>query len=111
MVSTFFSRTVCSYCSGTDYEGGRFSRYLFCYSPIPAHYVDPLVPHLIQEAEKKGLNPSFCLLGSAYVWPQGIHTAFKKKEITNILISFLCSPDCRNARLCCFRDYVTFWRG
>jgi ABC-type branched-subunit amino acid transport system substrate-binding protein len=49
---------------GTDYEGGSCSRYLFCYSAIPEHYVKPLIPYLIEHYGR-----SFYLLGSDYVWP------------------------------------------
>ncbi|WP_300462623.1 substrate-binding protein [Desulfobacula sp.] len=50
---------------GTDYEGGAYNRYLFCYSAIPEHYARPVVPHMIQH-----YGDAFYLLGSDYVWPR-----------------------------------------
>lgn len=50
---------------GTDYEGGACSRYLFCYSAIPEHYVRPMLPYLVEHA-----GSNFYLLGSDYVWPK-----------------------------------------
>ena len=58
----------------TDYEGGCCFRYLFCYSPIPDHYVRPLVPYLM---EKYG--DSFYIIGADYIWPIKIGEAFKKE--------------------------------
>jgi ABC-type branched-subunit amino acid transport system substrate-binding protein len=58
----------------TDYEGGCCFRYLFCYSPIPDHYVKPLVPYLM---EKYG--DSFYIIGADYIWPIKIGEAFKKE--------------------------------
>ncbi|WP_207802576.1 substrate-binding protein [Motiliproteus coralliicola] len=49
---------------GIDYEGGQFSRYLICYSTIPAHYVDPLIPYLKSQSDN-----SFYIFGYDYVWP------------------------------------------
>jgi len=49
---------------GVDYEGGACYRYLFCYSPIPDHYVKPLIPYLMEDYGK-----TFYLLGADYVWP------------------------------------------
>ncbi len=59
---------------GTDYEGGQCSRHLFCYSPIPDHYVDPLVPYLMA-----GSGPDFAMIGADYVWPTSIGAAFRKR--------------------------------
>ncbi|KAH3755961.1 aliphatic amidase expression-regulating protein [Pelomyxa schiedti] len=65
---------------GTDYEGGCYSRYLFCYSPIPAHYVDPLVPYLKETYPPlPGQRSGFFLLGTDYVWPKQIFVSFKAK--------------------------------
>lgn len=55
----------------TDYEGGVCSRYITCYSALPAHWVAPLVPYAIENVGK-----SFYLLGSDYVWPQKMNAAF-----------------------------------
>lgn len=56
----------------TDYEGGACSRYLFCYSPIPDHYVKPLVPHLMADG-----GNSFAIIGADYVWPTSIGASFR----------------------------------
>jgi len=49
---------------GIDYEGNVFDRYLFCYSTIPEHYIEPVLPHLLSNEEK-----SVYILGYDYVWP------------------------------------------
>ncbi|MCB1377345.1 MAG: substrate-binding protein [Alphaproteobacteria bacterium] len=56
----------------TDYEGGVCSRYITCYSALPAHWVAPLVPYAVENIGK-----SFYLLGSDYVWPQKMNAAYK----------------------------------
>ncbi len=58
----------------TDYEGGCCFRYLFCYSPIPDHYVKPLVPYLMEN-----YGESFYIIGADYVWPIKIGEAFKNQ--------------------------------
>ena len=55
-----------------DYEGGSCDRYLFTYSPIPDHYVKPLVPYLMENYGK-----SFYIIGADYIWPIKIGEAFK----------------------------------
>ena len=55
-----------------DYEGGCCDRYLFTYSPIPDHYVKPLLPYLM-----KHYGESFYIIGADYVWPIKIGEAFK----------------------------------
>ena len=57
----------------TDYEGGQCSRYLFAYSPIPDHYVEPLVPYLTERG-----GDTFAVIGADYVWPRGIAAAFRR---------------------------------
>ena len=52
---------------GIDYEGGSYSRYLFCYSAIPDHYVKPLVPYLMDTSGSR-----FYVFGYDYVWPHEI---------------------------------------
>lgn len=47
----------------TDYEGGAYSRYLFCYSAIPDHYVPALTARLLVS------GPDVALIGADYVWP------------------------------------------
>jgi branched-chain amino acid transport system substrate-binding protein/urea transport system substrate-binding protein len=61
---------------GTDYEGGSCSRYLFCYSPIPDHYVKPLIPYLIEQ-----YGQSFYLIGADYVWPIKMNEAIKAEVV------------------------------
>lgn len=56
-----------------DYEGGVCSDYIACYSPLPAHYVDPLVPYLMEAVGKK-----VYLFGADYVWPQKMNEAISK---------------------------------
>lgn len=58
----------------TDYEGGVCSRYITCYSALPAHWVVPLVPYVVANVGK-----SFYLLGSDYVWPQKMNAAYKEE--------------------------------
>ena len=54
----------------TDYEGGVCSRYIWCYSALPDHWVTPLIPHVVENYGKR-----FYLLGSDYVWPQKMNQA------------------------------------
>lgn len=49
---------------GIDYEGGHYSRYLVCYSTIPEHYVNPLIPYLMQH-----VGNAFYIFGYDYIWP------------------------------------------
>jgi len=56
----------------TDYEGGVCSRYITCYSALPAHWVAPLVPYAVENVGK-----NFYLLGSDYVWPQKMNAAYR----------------------------------
>ncbi|NRB67149.1 MAG: substrate-binding protein [Vibrio sp.] len=49
---------------GIDYEGHHFNRYLICYSAIPEHYIEPIVPYLIDNVGK-----SFYIFGYDYIWP------------------------------------------
>ncbi|MBN9459636.1 MAG: substrate-binding protein [Burkholderiales bacterium] len=58
----------------TDYEGGVCSPYIACYSALPAHYVDPLIPWLAKAA---GAQTGFYLFGADYVWPQKMNAAIK----------------------------------
>lgn len=58
----------------TDYEGGVCSPYMACYSALPAHYVNPLVPYLTKLA---GKDAGFYLFGADYVWPQKMNVAIK----------------------------------
>ncbi|WP_083354639.1 substrate-binding protein [Mesorhizobium sp. LCM 4577] len=58
----------------TDYEGGVCSRYVTCYSALPAHWVNPLVPYAVEN-----LGKAFYLVGSDYVWPQKMNKAFREE--------------------------------
>lgn len=49
---------------GMDYEGMHTSRYLICYSTIPEHYIEPIVPYLIDNIGEK-----FYIFGYDYIWP------------------------------------------
>ena len=59
---------------GIDYEGGACNRYLFCYSPIPDHYIKPLIPYLAAEYGK-----SFYVFGYDYVWPHKMTEAINRE--------------------------------
>ncbi len=54
----------------TDYEGGTCSRYISCYSAVPAQWVDPLTTFAAQNVGKK-----LYLLGSDYIWPKRMNEA------------------------------------
>lgn len=49
---------------GIDYEGRHFNRYLICYSTIPEHYIEPIIPYLIDN-----VGDSFYIFGYDYIWP------------------------------------------
>ncbi|MCD4741876.1 MAG: substrate-binding protein, partial [Desulfobacteraceae bacterium] len=59
---------------GISYEGNKYNRYLFCYSPIPDHVITPLVPFM---AENYG--QSFYIFGYDYVWPHKMTEAIKRE--------------------------------
>ena len=59
---------------GIDYEGGSYSRYLFCYSLIPDHYVNPVVPYM-----QKMYGDRFYIFGYDYIWPHQIAKAIIKQ--------------------------------
>ncbi|MDR1656820.1 MAG: ABC transporter substrate-binding protein [Deltaproteobacteria bacterium] len=56
----------------TDYEGGVCSPWVACYSPLPEHYVQPLVPYMVENFGKK-----IYLFGADYSWPQKMNVAIK----------------------------------
>ncbi|WP_029074108.1 substrate-binding protein [Kaistia adipata] len=58
----------------TDYEGGVCSPWMACYSPVPAHFVEPLIPFLAGRGAK-----SFYLFGADYTWPQKMNAAIRAK--------------------------------
>lgn len=59
----------------TDYEGGVCSPWMACYSAVPAHFVEPLIPFLM---ESKGAK-KFYLFGADYTWPQKMNKAIRAK--------------------------------
>ncbi|MCD4720543.1 MAG: substrate-binding protein [Desulfobacula sp.] len=59
---------------GISYEGNRYDRYLFCYSPIPDHVITPIVPFMA-----KNYGPSFYIFGYDYVWPHEMAEAIKRE--------------------------------
>src|SRR5690606_34856157 len=58
----------------TDYEGGVCSPWMACYSAVPAHFVEPLIPFLAGKGAK-----SFYLFGADYTWPQKMNAAIRAK--------------------------------
>lgn len=58
---------------GIDYEGGRYSPWLVCYSPIPSHYIDPIVPWLNETSGKR-----FYIFGYDYIWPHNMALAIER---------------------------------
>lgn len=58
----------------TDYEGGVCSDWIACYSPLPAHYVDPLLPWL----QGSG-SSSYYLFGADYTWPRRMNDSIRPK--------------------------------
>ena len=68
----------------TDYEGGVCSPWIACYSPLPAHFVEPLLPFL---AGKKGATKIY-LFGADYTWPQKMNEAIRSRiEATGATIA------------------------
>lgn len=59
----------------TDYEGGVCSPWMACYSPVPAHFVEPLIPYLI---DTRGASKIY-LFGADYTWPQKMNAAIRAK--------------------------------
>jgi len=57
----------------TDYEGGVCSRYMFCYSALPEHWVAPFIPYLVDN-----YGNTFYLFGSDYIWPRKMNEAVRK---------------------------------
>ncbi|MBX6320863.1 MAG: substrate-binding protein [Rhodospirillaceae bacterium] len=57
----------------TDYEGGVCSRYITCYSALPAHWVTPFLPYV-----KETYGDRFYLFGSDYVWPRKMNEAIRR---------------------------------
>jgi ABC-type branched-subunit amino acid transport system substrate-binding protein len=58
----------------TDYEGGVCSPWMACYSAVPAHFVEPLIPFLAGRGAK-----SYYLFGADYTWPQKMNAAIRAK--------------------------------
>ena len=57
---------------GLEYEGGRYSRYLFTYSAIPDQSIAPLIPYLT-----KHIGNQFYIYGYDYVWPHKVTDAIR----------------------------------
>src|SRR5262249_59796505 len=57
----------------TDYEGGVCSRYMFCYSALPEHWLAPFIPYLVDN-----YGNTFYLFGSDYIWPRKMNEAVRK---------------------------------
>lgn len=62
----------------TDYEGGVCSRYITCFSALPAAWVDPLIGYSVKSVGKK-----FYLIGSDYIWPKRMNEAVRKSAAKN----------------------------
>ncbi|MEH6650465.1 MAG: substrate-binding protein [Motiliproteus sp.] len=60
---------------GIDYEGRHFSRYLICYSTIPEHYINPLIPYLLETS-----GPNFYVFGYDYVWPHNMSERIRQES-------------------------------
>jgi ABC-type branched-subunit amino acid transport system substrate-binding protein len=58
---------------GIDYEGGEYDRYLICYSTIPDHYVNPVVPYLLGHYGKR-----IYIFGYDYIWPHKMSEAIER---------------------------------
>ncbi|RZL87730.1 MAG: aliphatic amidase expression-regulating protein [Variovorax sp.] len=65
----------------TDYEGGTCSRYITCFSALPAAWVDPLIGY-----SSKNVGKKLYLIGSDYIWPkrmnQAVHASAQKYGAT-----------------------------
>lgn len=59
----------------TDYEGGVCSPWMACYSAVPAHFVEPLIPYLVEKRSAKRVY----LFGADYTWPQKMNAAIREK--------------------------------
>lgn len=56
-----------------EYEGGRYSPWLICYSPVPAHTVAPAVPFM-----KEAFGKRFYIFGYDYLWPHKTASAIEQ---------------------------------
>jgi len=63
---------------GIDYEGGHYDDYLVCYSTIPEHYVDPIIPYFIAANKTK-----FYIFGYDYIWPHRMAQRIKESVDSN----------------------------
>lgn len=57
---------------GIDYEGGSYDRYLFCFSAIPDHSINPVMPYLM-----KNYGNTVYIFGYDYVWPHKMAEAIQ----------------------------------
>ncbi|VTU30393.1 substrate-binding protein [Variovorax sp. PBL-E5] len=62
----------------TDYEGGTCSRYITCFSALPAAWVDPLIGYASKNVGKK-----LYLIGSDYIWPKRMNEAVRASAQKN----------------------------
>ncbi|MEJ8814528.1 substrate-binding protein [Variovorax ureilyticus] len=62
----------------TDYEGGTCSRYITCFSALPAAWVDPLITY-----SSKNVGKKLYLIGSDYIWPKRMNEAVRKSAGQN----------------------------
>ncbi|NOI79667.1 ABC transporter substrate-binding protein [Vibrio tubiashii] len=63
---------------GVDYEGGHYEDYLICYSSIPEHYIDPVIPYFIAKNQQK-----YFIFGYDYIWPHKMSQRIKQAVDTN----------------------------
>ncbi|VTU39932.1 Aliphatic amidase expression-regulating protein [Variovorax sp. PBS-H4] len=62
----------------TDYEGGTCSRYITCFSALPAAWVEPLISYASKNVGKK-----LYLIGSDYIWPKRMNEAVRASAQKN----------------------------
>lgn len=63
---------------GIDYEGGHYEDYLICYSSIPEHYIDPVIPYFIAKNQQK-----YFIFGYDYIWPHKMSQRIKQAVDAN----------------------------
>ncbi|MBS0316028.1 MAG: substrate-binding protein [Proteobacteria bacterium] len=62
----------------TDYEGGVCSRYITCFSALPAEWVGPLISY-----SSKNVGKKFYLIGSDYIWPKRMNEDVRASAAKN----------------------------
>lgn len=63
---------------GIDYEGRHHNEYLICYSTIPEHYVEPVIPFF-----KQSNKLNFYIFGYDYIWPHRMAERIKQSVAQN----------------------------